>query len=119
MSGYEAFSKSITEISEGQTTDVVKSIDGYEINLRSMAHGYYLYGLIPVTLKNSEEDFQRHLKISMICFNNYDGSIALGSDNTLYASVYLPKPRSTEDLMSDIESLVNMIDVWVEMEKSV
>lgn len=119
MSGYESFSKAVTEVSEGQTTDLVKHIDGYEINLRSMAHGYYLYGKIPVELKNTEEDLQRHLKISMICFNNYEGSIALGSDNTLYASLYIPKPRSTDDLVTDIESLVNMIDVWVEMAKTV
>ena len=118
MSGYRKFSQSIAAISEGQQTEITTTIDGYEISLRSMAHGYYLFGKLPIALKNTEQDLQRHLMISMVCFNSFDASIAVSGDNDLYASQYISKPRPPKDLLKEVESLVNLIDVWADLDKN-
>ena len=118
MSGYKTLSQSIAAISEGQREEISTTIDSHEISLRSMAHGYYLFGKLPIALKSTEQDLHRHLMISMACFNNFDASIAVSSDNDLYASQYISKPRSSEDLLKDVESLVNLIDVWIDLDEN-
>lgn len=119
MAGYHEFSQSLQNVCDGLLPELTKAIDGYEISLRSMLHGYYVYGKLPIKWNGSEQDLHRQLRISMSCFNNFDASLALGRDNTLYVSQYIAKPRTQEDLLLCVESLINLIDVWVEMDQNI
>ncbi|TQV84069.1 hypothetical protein FKG94_05225 [Exilibacterium tricleocarpae] len=117
MAGYEELSRGIAAISNGEELEITRVIDGHEISLRGMPHGYYLCGKIPVEWDGSEQDLQHHLRISMSCFNSFDASLAVAPDKTLYVSQYLTKPRSADDLLLDIEAVANLVEIWIEMSK--
>ncbi len=119
MAGYENFFQSLQEICDGHQPEVQRAIDGYEINIRSMLYGYYLCGKLPVKWNGSEQNIQRHLSISMSCFNDFDASLSMGQDNTFYISQFIEKPKMVEELLHCVESLVNQIDVWMKLEISV
>lgn len=119
MSSFESFVHSLESLCAGKTESLVQSIDGYQISISSLPHGYYLCGKLPITWDGQELSLAKYLRLSMTGFNDFLSSLAVGrNSNDLFLSQYLAKPQSTESLLAQTESLVNMIDVWLEMARS-
>lgn len=119
MSSFESFVHSIESLCAGKTENVVQSIDGYQISIASLPHGYYLYGKLPITWDGQELSLSKYLRLSMTGFNDFLSSLAVGrNSNDLFLSQYLAKPQSAESMLAQTESLVNMIDVWIDMSRN-
>lgn len=119
MSSFENFVQAIESLCAGRTENIVQSIDGYQISISSLPHGFYLYGKLPINWDGQETSLIKYLRLSMSSFNDFLSSLAIGRNtNDLFLSQYLAKPQTTESLLTQTESLVNMIDVWIEMSRN-
>ena len=118
MSSYESFAHSLGELSAGRIDNITESIDGYQVSIAALPHGFYLCGKIPVKWDGTEVSLAAYLRLSMSSFNDFLASLAVGrNNNDLFLSQYLAKPQSGDGLMAETESLVNLLDIWVDMAK--
>jgi hypothetical protein len=118
MSSFESFVHTVESLCAGRIETITQSIDGYQIAIASLPHGYYLYGKLPINWDGKETSLARYLRLSMTGFNDFFSSLAIGrNSNDLFLSQYLAKPQSVDSLLEQTESLVNLLDVWVDMSK--
>ena len=119
MPSFESFAHSLSDLCAGRIETITESIDGYQVSIASLPHGFYLFGKIPVAWDGSETSLARYLRLSMSSFNDFLASLAVGKNsNDLFLSQYLAKPQSGESLLAETESLVNLLDIWVDMAKN-
>lgn len=118
MSSFEDFVNTVGSLCSGKIDNIAQSIDGYQITISALPHGYYLYGKVPISWDGKEASLSRYLRLSMAGFNNFPSSLTIGrNSNDLFLSQYLAKPQSTDSLLEQAESLVNLLDVWVDISK--
>lgn len=116
MGNFNHFSSTVEAVALGESPELKTQVDGHDIRLHAMPYGYFLAGQIPCEWDGTEQSLQAHLRLSMVIFNNFDFSVSAEREtNTLHLSYYLAKPKKTDDLISAIEALTNLLDVWPAM----
>src|SRR4051812_41071374 len=120
MPSFESFAHSLSDLCAGRIDNITESIDGYQVSIASLPHGFYLFGKIPVLWDGSETSLAKYMRLSMSSFNDFLASLAVGKNsNDLFLSQYLAKPQSGESLLAETESLVNLLDIWVDLAKKI